>query len=61
MISFFVAIFVQGMLILVLTAFRIDYELGRADGFIGDLLIVLLASVGVALLGMVGIVICTVG
>lgn len=55
MINFFIVIFILGTLILTLTAFRIDNELK------GDLVIIHLAGVGITLLGMVGIVICTVG
>jgi len=55
LISFFIVIFTLGMLILTLMVVRLDCELGRTDGYIGDLLIVLLASVGITLLGMVGI------
>jgi hypothetical protein len=60
MISFFIAIFILGLIILALAAFRIDYAMGRADGFVGDVLIILFASFAVSLLGMVGIAICTV-
>lgn len=61
MINFFGVIFILGLMILALAICRIDNELGRMDGYIGDLFVILLASGGITLLGMVGIVICTVG
>jgi len=61
MIGLFAPILILGAIILALALCRIDVELGRKDGFISDLFIIFLAGVGIALLGMVGIVICTVG